>query len=1043
MRSKLAKLFTTVFIPALLLGNTCVFAQRGTSRSVAAESKEIKEKIDTVEIKKNAKGNLILSGKVFDAETQEIVEQATIQIYTIPDSIFITGATTDRNGYFTIPNLGAGDYIARFAFLGYTTLDKALTLKKGTRQNDIGNIAIVPSSIELAETVIEAEIPETQIVDDTLMYNADAFHVKEGALLEDLLKRMPGIDYDPAEGTVYVNGKKVSRILVEGEEFFGNDMSVAIKNLPAKMIKKIKTYQKKSDMAELSGIDDGEEETVMDLSVKADMRIGWMNNLDIAAGYPLDKNDYSDILKYLYSARLNVMRFNHDNNYTLTGNAQNSIRGGMTQSGSAGFNFNQKIGEPIRRRTYPLSINGNVRFNNSKSSSASEVYSETFTSQFTNNTFSNSRSKNSNQNNSINADINLEWNPDTASTLRFRPNFSISQSSNGSSSESVTFSQDPAELGMTDVLAQYRDTLAKYPEAGVNSNKRGNEGSNQGYNLGGQLTYSRRLSNKGRNITLQTNFTLERRQNKSYSHSDLVYYKHTNPDTIMNRLNSQPSKNDNISLRAAYTEPFDSLWNLQLSYQVQLRNNDSKRKTYTLPSHGDYYENWSDNWFEPDNLEQYVDDSLSNYSNYKYRDHNVQIQFSRNGNKGNLNFGVTLRPQYSHMLQDYLGKHQDIERTVFNWSPTFRYRYRFTRQRSLQANFNGSTNQPSIENLRDLTDDSDPLNITKGNPELLPTFNSTFNIDFQDYNQEKQRTLNANASWGNTLRTISNKTIYDETTGVSITQPVNMNGFWANWNARSNLTYQRQIQKIHLRISSQTQLSFNHRSSYLRSRGSDVNESVLSATNSLTASENLKLTYSHKWIYITANGQLSYNMSRNNQQPDRDMDTYTINYGIDADFDIPWHNMTIATDIKVRSRRGYDNAANNTDEVIWNASASMSFFRENAGTFRLEVFDILAQEDEVDRNVSNTGRRDTRSLNLHRYFMAHFSLRVNIWGNKEARRQMREQEQMRKNGQQPMPMQGMRGGFAQGGMQRGGGGGFRPGGGGGFAPGGGGGGGRR
>lgn len=1042
MRKKTARVILALVIFLIVQsGSTLLFAQRNNRNAVTAADTA---KIDTARIRKNAQGNLILSGKIFDAETQETVEQATIQLYSVPDSIFITGATSDRSGFFTIPNLGAGDYIARFAFLGYTTLNKNISLKKGTRQNDIGNIAIVPSSIELEEAVIEAEIPETQVVDDTLMYNADAFHVKEGALLEDLLKRMPGIDYDPAEGTVYVNGKKVSRILVEGEEFFGNDMSVAIKNLPAKMIKKIKTYQKKSDMAELSGIDDGEEETVMDLSVKADMRIGWMNNLDVAAGYPLDNNDYSDILKYLYTARLNVMRFNHDNNYTLTGNAQNSIRGGMTQSGSAGFNFNQKIGEPIRRRTYPLSINGNVRYNNSNSSSASESYSETFTSQFTNNTFSNSISRNHNRNNSVNADVNLEWNPDTASTLRFRPNFSLSRSSNGSSSESVTFSQNPEELGLTDIMAQYRDTLAKYPDAGVNSNKRGNEGANHGYSLGGQLTYSRKLSNKGRNITLQTNFTLDRRQNKSYSHSDLVYYKNTSPDTIMNRLNSQPSKNDNISFRAAYTEPFDSLWNLQLSYQIQFRNNDSKRKTYTLPSHGDNYENWSDNWYEPDDLEQYVDDSLSNYSNYKYRDHNIQVQFSRNGEKGNLNFGVTLRPQYTHMLQDYLGKHQDIQRTVFNWSPTFRYRYRFTRQRSLQANFNGSTSQPSIENLRDLTDDSDPLNITKGNPDLLPTFNTTLNLDFQDFNQEKQRTLNANASWGNTLRSISNRTIYDETTGVSITQPVNMSGFWSNWNARSNFTYQRQIQKIHLRINSQTQVSFNHRTSYLRSRGNDVNESVLSATNSLTASERLRLTYSHKWIYITADGQLSYNMSRNNQQPDRDMDTYTINYGIDADFDIPWHNMTVSTDIKMRSRRGYDNAANNTNELIWNASASMSFFRENAGTLRFEIFDILAQEDEVNRNVSNTGRSDTRALNLHRYFMVHFSLRANIWGNKEARRQMREQEQMRKNGQQPMPMQGMRGGFAQGGMQRGGGGGgFRPGGGGGFAPGGGGGGGRR
>ncbi|MCQ2059046.1 MAG: TonB-dependent receptor [Bacteroidaceae bacterium] len=975
------------------------------------------EKTDTATIAKKT-GNLNINGKVFDAETQETVQQVAIQIYSLPDSTYVTGVTTDKDGIFSIQKMNEGHYLARFSFLGYTTADKNFTLKKGIRQNDLGNILIYPGAIELAEAVIEAELPETQVVDDTLMYNTDAFHVKEGALLEDLLKRMPGVDYDQSDGSLYVNGKRVSRILVEGEEFFGNDMSVAIKNLPAKMIKKIKTYQKKSDMAEMSGIDDGEEETVMDLSVKADMRVGWINNLDVAAGYPLDDNDYTDVLKYLYNARLNVMRFQHDNNYTLTGNAQNSIRGGVSQNASGGFNFNQKIGEPIRRRTYPLSINGNVRANTSKTSSASESYSETFTSQFTNNTFSNSRSGNRNNNRSINADINLEWNIDTLRMLRFRPNFSLSESNNSSSSESVTLNQSPDEMGWTDVLAQYRDSLALHPEYGVNSNKRGSMGHNQNYNVGGQLTYTRRFEKRGRNLTLQTNFTIQRGNNKNYSHSNIVYYQ-SSSDTIMNRLNSQPSINDNVSARVAWTEPIDSVWNASLTYQIQYRNNDSKRKTYTLPSHGDKYQEWSDGWYEPSYQELeslYLDDSLSNFSHYQYLEQNIQLQFSRNGAKGNLNIGATLRPQHTTMIQDYLGKHQDIVRNVLDWSPTFRYRYRFTRQRSLQANFSGNTGQPSIDQLRDITDNSNPLNISMGNPNLLPTFSNTLNIEFQDFKEANQRTLNANASWGNTLRRITNRTVYDETTGVTVTQPINMKGFWSNWNARANLTYNIQIQKIHLRINSQTQYSFNHSSSYLRSRGTSVNESVLSATNTSNMTERLRLTYSHKWLFLTVNGQIQYNPSRNNQQPDRNMDVYTFNYGIDGNCDFDWHNLNIATDITMRSRRGYDNAANNTDELIWNASASMSFFRENAGTLMVEVFDILRQQDEVNRNVSNIGRSDTRSLNVHRYFMVHFTLNVNIWGNKEARRQMRLEKE---NPGQQQPGRGQM--MGQGGRPMGGG----------------------
>ena len=266
--------------------------------------------------------------------------------------------------------------------------------------------------------------------------------------------------YADENGGITVNGKTVSRILVDGQEYFGNDRQMATKNLPVNIIHRIKTYQRKSDLARITGVDDGEEETVMDLQIKPNMRNGWLHNMDGGIGFPVGHNDYGDWLKFLYSGRYTLNRFQANTQFSVNANTQNSGRGnGVSHTTQIGVNFAKNIGEqfPRRRNEFPLVIGGNIRWNGSDSRSMNESETETFTTSYTSASFRNNRSNSSNGNGSVNGEFRMEWRPDTSLNIIFRPSFQISRNHSNSESSSVTFNTDPyIATDMVDILDEYR-----------------------------------------------------------------------------------------------------------------------------------------------------------------------------------------------------------------------------------------------------------------------------------------------------------------------------------------------------------------------------------------------------------------------------------------------------------------------------------------------------------------------------------------------------------------------------------------------------------
>lgn len=224
-----------------------------------------------------------VSGRVVESDSKEPAAQATVQLLSLPDSAYAAGIASSNKGWFTLPKVKAGKYLLKISYIGFRTKFVPVQLSNNVPEKKMGNIALEPDAVMLSEAVITGTAPEVTVKEDTLEYNSTAYRTPEGAMLEELVKKLPGAEIDD-DGNVKINGKEVKKIMVDGKEFFGGDVKTGLKNLPVNMIDKLKTYDKKSDLARVTGIDDGEEETVLDLKVKKGMNQGWFGNANVAIG---------------------------------------------------------------------------------------------------------------------------------------------------------------------------------------------------------------------------------------------------------------------------------------------------------------------------------------------------------------------------------------------------------------------------------------------------------------------------------------------------------------------------------------------------------------------------------------------------------------------------------------------------------------------------------------------------------------------------------------------------------------------------------------
>ena len=922
-------------------------------------------------------GKATVTGWVVDNEDNSPVIQATVQVLSVKDSSMVAGNVTDTKGHFSIA-AKPGRYLLKVSYIGYKPFFKAVSLTRNTPNVNAGKIALSSDAIMLKEAVIVAQAAEVTASEDTLVYNSSAYRVPEGSALEELVKKLPGAEVDE-NGKITINGKEIKKIMVDGKEFFADDPNIAMKNLPVNIIDKVRAYDKQSDMARMTGIDDGEEETVLDLTVKKGMNRGFFGNVDAAAG-----------TEDRYSGKLLANYFQDKKQFTVIGSMNNvndeSFPGGsgggrwrsnngLTSVKMGGFNF--------ATETPKLEAGGSVNFNYKDQDVVSKSSSETFVST-ERSSFANALNQNRNKTTKVTADFRIEWKPDSLTNLMFRPRFSYGDKDNATYERSYTFNTDPGLT--TDEVLGTEDITSLVPEANVvNSVVRNALSKGDDMTVGGTMLFNRRLGKAGRNLTFRGQFNYTNSSSEQFSASQTDYFQQTanladagtqeRVQDIIRRYIDTPTKNYSYSARLAYSEPIFKGGYLQLGYNFQYKRSDTDNRTYNMP---DEWTVWG-----PAASAGYgeLDTDLSKSAKYDYYNHQVDLTLRYMTKKLRMNAGLSFQPQTTKLSYAQGALDTLVTRHVFNFTPTMDFRYTFSKTSQLRINYRGRSSQPSMTDMLPITDNTDPLNVRVGNPGLKPTFTNSLMMFYNTFNTEKQRGMMAHLNFQNQLNSISNRRIYNETTGGYTTTPVNMNG---NWSVFGMVGTNTALNDKRFTINTFTRANYQNQVSYISSKtvtaGNDKN-----TMKNLSLGERLRGTFRNNWWEFSLNGSIDYGHARNSYNTENNMDTYQFSYGGSTNVNLPW-NMTISTDLTQQSRRGYNLSSMNTNELIWNAQIAQNFLKGNAATLSLQFYDILRQQSNISRTISAAMRRDVEYNAIYSYCMVHFVYRLNLFGGKGAQR---------------------------------------------------------
>ena len=926
---------------------------------------------------------LTVSGTVQDAEQKEPMVQATVQLFRQRDSTFVGGTVTDLRGNFSMVAPTNGIYRLKVSSIGYQPIEREVTLRRN-QSVELGELLMSNDAVLLRETVVTGRAAQVIVKKDTLVYNPDAYRTPEGSPIEELIKRMPGAEVDE-DGNITVNGKKIEKILLDGKEFMLGDVETALKNLPVSIIQNVKFYDQQSDQARITGIEDGNKEAVLDFTIKKGMNRGYMTNLDLAGG-----------THHRYASRGMGSSFTDKMRFVLMGNLNNKEenagwwnRRGLNSRKMLGTNLNYDDGEKLK-------MDASVRWNHRGGDNENENASENFYSE-TSRTFSNSMSKSLSRSNNWNGNIRVEWKPDTMTNVLLRANGSTGTNDGTSTSASATFDADPY-LYANDPLDVVHDPTSRLYPYIVNHNHGASLSYGENKNAWAMLQFYRRLNQNGRNVTLRVEGSMGDSENRSASDNEVYLHRVKNQagedsTYFTARYNTTPSDNSGYVVSALYSEPLWKGAHLQANYELRYNQNKSDRQTYDFsrlpqnPFEGivPVYREW-DPWIGDNGqwsmlngqwtMDDYLDRNLSRYSEYKNYTHNIRLTLRHWQKEYDYNIGFLVQPQHSNFIQDYRGVYVDTIRNIVNLTPTVNFHYNFSDQQSIRLTYRGDTRQPDITQLLDITDDSNPLYITQGNPGLKPQFTNSLNVYYNNYIQKYKRSIVLYANYRHIRNSISNLVRYNAETGGSFSRPENING---NWNADGGLNFSTAIDSTaHWNVGSDTRLRYNNYVSYVAQNKADAAKNTTRTTN---LNQRLNMSFRNDWLEVMLDGNVNYQHSRNELQPSADLDTWRFSYGGQVMVRLPI-GLEISTNLHENSRRGYNDPSSNTNELIWNGQISKTFLKSKTLVVALNFYDLLRQQSNYERWVGATGRSDTRYNSINSYAMLHVRYRLNMFGGK-------------------------------------------------------------
>jgi len=931
--------------------------------------------------------NLTLSGILVDKANHEPIVSGTVVLLHAKDSTYVGGNISNAKGEFSLQNLNPGSYILKVTYISYLTIFKNVVLTGKDPVTRLGELQMATNDVLLKEAVVEGKRPEIAVKKDTVEYDAASYKAGENAVVEDLLKKLPGVEIDQS-GNVTAQGKSVSKMYVNGKEFFRDDPTIATKNIPADIIEKVQVYDRKSDLAQMTGFDPGDDETVMNLTVRPDMMQGTIGTVQAGAGEDLQKdndlryNENAFISHQRGSDRYTLMtRINNANNMggaDITGGGGGGGRGGGPGGGGGGFNMpgiakSQNYMFNLNKEfSQKLNVNGDVRFSRQDRNVHSDVSQITFAQALTQQEIINQDYNNLGKN--FNSNFRITWNPNQQNAFIISPNIRYNQTGQ----DGLTFDKrtnmdnESVLLDSKSLTSSKGNTLA----------------------FGGSVLYSFKFPKAGRvfSVNLSGNY------NNNNSHpNNMTYYPANSLDSLYTNINlNQRAENksltNNFSSTFSYVEPIGHNNYIQLVYNYSYSETESRNSTYNIMLNA---QDFTVTGMMPlDTAFIVPGQSLSVLRNATTQQ--IGLNFKAERKKFNLTFGFNVDPSkatnetyqpsanaipFQLLPSDFTGRLpvikgdsliSSIPIDVVNYSPNINFRYNIDQRSSIRIIYSGSTSQPSADQLRDYpyVDINHPNDQTQGNPNLKPSYTNNFSANFNKYVPKTQLMYGFNMRGSYVLDDIITVTQVQGTgNGIgNLTTYQNING---NWNfSLSGMINKPLSKKFSIGNSVSTNLSNSN--SYINSEMNTMQQRMIGDRL------NLRLQLNDS-LYFGTIGSVNYNNISYTAVPQNNQKLY--NYSWSAN--MMWTFLPgwiFDSDVTRNWINGYP-VGYNVNQTIWNAAITKQLFKRQSGTgyVKVQVFDILQDRKNISASQSASNLQFSQTNVIPSYFMASLIYRFSIF----------------------------------------------------------------
>ena len=910
--------------------------------------------------------------KFIDAKSGAGVEFATVSLSKKGSDKVFKYVQTDAQGNAVMKDIPEGTYTLKGILLGYNDYSSDIEVR---RNLNLGELKMSVQA-EYIKGAVVTEVGNPIVVKkDTIEHNVSLMHSSDNDVLEDLLKRIPGVEVN-SDGTITANGKTISKIQIEGKEFFTNDPSLASKNLPAKIVDKVRVVEKKSDQARFTGIDDGEEETVLDLGIKKGMMNGWLGNFSGGGGMDVrgkgvDGQAADNDFRYQGSGL--AANFKENSQIAMIGNINNtnnrgfqdmmaSTMGGMRGGGMRGGNNNGIS------NSFMLGGNGGYTFKDKSEivgnalGNGNRRYVEESTARTTYNSdgstlFATEDGTNYNNTYGVRAGGRAEINLSENSSLIVEPSFRYGW---GDYEEKNIFATDK--------------TLSGGGGYKVNDGSSLSTGKSNSVNADGRVVFRQKLGKPGRTISVNMRYQFSDTKldgsnyslTNAYEVPDLTGFQVCDSTLVDQRFN-QKSRSNSINARLAYTEPLGGNFYIEGNYRIRYSKSNSVKDTYDQDGNGAY---------------TIKDDLYSSNVTNKYVTHVAGLNLMKQEEKYNLTVGATIEPNTTVNTTEGALLDTSLTLKVLNWSPNARFDYNFTDHKMLRINYRGNSTQPSINQLMPIPDNSNPQRQVLGNMGLNPSFTHDLRMMYRGTDMETYSSIHAELNGSYKPRSIVNAT-WTNDAGVQYSVPVNYEK--PTYGANGMFMFNSPLGKSKFSIMSFTRMSYSNGVSFVGDSGIDPGDkdSYLNLDNytsnkyqNVSAMENLRLTFRSTIWEVSVGGNVNYSQAFYEIAEKNRPATWT--NGIFGNVVLNSDIINFSTDARYTFYNGYS-AGYNDPTLVWNAEISKQFLK-NKMTVAIKAYDILNQSKNTFRTTTDNYVLDTRNNTLGRYVMLTLTYRFGSFG---------------------------------------------------------------